>query len=139
MNPGEGSPDVVVVGAGIGGLACAAFLARAGLRAIENAGVLLPVLRMLGVEQQTALVPDPVGLGIEEEVVPLSSDADLAAWFAALARRFPMERSALEAIRADALEVSTRMAGVFEGENPLFVAEGVAVDPRQPEDVQADE
>ena len=90
--------DAIVVGGGIAGLTAAAYLSKAGystllcekepacgglinsferdgfvfdggIRALENSGVLFPMLRHLGVDVE--LVKNHISLGIEDRVIRL--------------------------------------------------------------------
>ncbi len=92
--------DVIVVGAGIAGLTAAAYTSRAGLRvllcekenktgglvnsfeykgfvfdggirAIENSGIVVPMLRQLGL--QVDFLPNPVSIGIGQDVIWVES------------------------------------------------------------------
>jgi len=93
--------DAVVIGGGIAGLTAAAYLSRAGksillceqeekcgglvntfvrdgfffdggIRAFENAGVLFPMLRQLGINID--LVPNRISLGIEDKIIFINSE-----------------------------------------------------------------
>ena len=88
--------DVIVVGGGIAGMTSAAYIAKAGtkvllleknekcgglinsfwrdgfqfdggVRALESAGIILPMLRELGIEIE--IVKSPVSVGIEDTVI----------------------------------------------------------------------
>ena len=96
--------DAIVVGSGMAGLTAAAFLAKAGksvllcekenncgglvnsferdgfiydggIRAMENSGVLFPMLRSLGLEVE--FVENKISLGIEDRVIRVTSEASL--------------------------------------------------------------
>ena len=108
--------DVLVVGAGMAGLTAAAYLSKAGLkvllcekedqigglvnsfehkgfvfdggiRAIENSGIVAPMLRQLGIEVD--FLPNPVSIGIGEDVVRISAKESLGAYQELLNKYFP--------------------------------------------------
>lgn len=141
---------VLVMGGGLAGLSAACYLARAGfkpalveqakvlggyagsfraqgysfergLRAIEDGGTLLAMLRQLGLEGQLDLLPNPVSLSIGGRVFPMRDGADIAAYFAALPDFFPGEGRAIAAIAKDALRICKRMDGLYGRDNPLFI------------------
>ncbi|NLG27762.1 MAG: NAD(P)/FAD-dependent oxidoreductase [Chloroflexi bacterium] len=126
--------DALIVGAGIAGLTAAATLARGGARvavceqaertggllnsfrrqgylfdggikALENAGLILPTLEQLGVLDEVRLVKSPIALLTQQHVQPIRTQADLEAYFAHLAGLFPDEHAGLQTIRADALRI----------------------------------
>jgi len=99
--------DVLIVGGGMAGLTAAAYTARAGLKvllcekeqntgglvnsfehkgfifdggiqAIEDSGIITPMLRQLGIEVE--FLPNPVSVGIGEDVVRISSRESLGAY-----------------------------------------------------------
>ncbi|HOK27380.1 MAG TPA: NAD(P)/FAD-dependent oxidoreductase [Bacteroidales bacterium] len=96
--------QIVVVGGGISGLTCTAYLARAGykvllleknnefgglvssiehngftfeagVRALVNAGIILPMLNDLGI--QLEMVPNKVSIGIEDKIIHVDSKEDV--------------------------------------------------------------
>ncbi len=103
--------DVIVVGAGMAGLTAAAYIARAGLkvllcekekktgglvnsfeykgfvfdggiRAIENSGIVAPMLSQLGL--QIDFLPSTVSIGIGEDVIRIESKESVSAYRALL-------------------------------------------------------
>src|SRR5512139_2120867 len=103
--------DAIVVGGGIAGLTATAYLSKSGLRtllcekepscgglinsferdgfvfdggirAMENSGVLLPMLKHLGIDLE--LVRNHVSLGIEDRVIHIKSEASVADYQALL-------------------------------------------------------
>ncbi len=92
--------DAIIVGGGIAGLTAAAYLTKAGksillcekeakcgglvntferdgfvydggIRALENSGVLFPMLRQLGIALD--FVPNKISIGIEDKVIQVES------------------------------------------------------------------
>jgi phytoene dehydrogenase-like protein len=139
--------DVVVVGAGMAGLTSAAYLLRAGrsvliceqaertgglvnsfsrdgihfdagIRAIENSGIVLPMLRQLGIELDW--IRSPVTIGIAERQVRLEDKSSLAAYRDLLAGIFPESLPDIDRIIA-AIERVMSWTDLFYGiDNPLF-------------------
>src|SRR5512135_1866476 len=112
--------DAIVVGGGIAGLIAAAYLSKAGLhtllcekeascgglinsferdgfvfdggiRAMENSGVLVPMLNHLGVELE--LVRNHVSLGIEDRVIRLESETGVNDYEALLEWVYPQSKT----------------------------------------------
>jgi phytoene dehydrogenase-like protein len=140
--------DAIVVGGGIAGLTATAYLAKAGyktllcekeshcgglvssferdgfvfdggIRAIENSGIVVPMLRQLGINVD--LIKSPVSLGIEDRVIRLTSVADIAAYQALLTDLFPESRDEIAAI-IDRIRVIMRYLDVLYGiDNPAFL------------------
>jgi phytoene dehydrogenase-like protein len=108
--------DVIVVGGGMAGLTSAAYLSKAGykvlvcekekkvgglvnsfdykgftfdggIRAIENSGIVLPMLRQLGLEID--FVRNVVSIGIENEVIRIDSNDSLKDYQTLLSNKFP--------------------------------------------------
>lgn len=140
--------DVIVVGGGIAGLTSAAFLAKsglkillcekedqvgglvgsfcyhdfvfdAGIRAMENSGVLFPMLKQLGLEIE--FCKSKVSIGMEESVVHISSKQSVDAYQQMLVSKFPDETVAIAKIM-DVVEKSMTYMDVLYGiDNPLFL------------------
>jgi phytoene dehydrogenase-like protein len=140
--------DAVVVGSGIAGLVAASYTARAGLstllcekqstcgglvqtyerggfyydagiRALESSGVLLPMLRDLGIE--IAFVPNPVSLGIGDRVIRLDSLESLDAYQALLTGLFPANRDDIVAIVGQIRRAVSYLDVLYGIENPAFL------------------
>lgn len=108
--------QIVIVGAGLGGLACAAYLSREGFsvlllekndncggllnsfnyegfvfdvgaRSIENSGVIKPMLKDLGIEID--LVESPVSMGIESDIFSIKELEDIKKYKSLLIKKFP--------------------------------------------------
>jgi len=140
--------DAIIVGGGIAGLTAAAYLAKAGhkillcekeshcgglvnsferngfvfdggIRAIENSGIVFPMLRQLGVDID--FVKSQVSVGIEDRVIRLDSVESISAYQALLADLFPESRDEIAAI-IDRIRVIMHYLDVLYGiDNPAFL------------------
>lgn len=139
--------DVVVVGGGAAGLTAAAYAARAGrgvalferqerlgglvqsverdgfvfdmgLRAVENAGIVLPMLEELGLRLEH--VRSPVSVGIEDEVIRVDTQASLADYRDLLVRFYPHATADVDRIVALIRRIMRDMDVLYGIDNPLF-------------------
>lgn len=144
----EESFDVVIVGGGIAGLTAGAYTSRAGrstlllekesycgglvnsfvrdgfhydggIRATENAGVLFPMLRDLGIELD--FVKNHISLGISDRVVRLESEDSLVEYQDMLNHFFPENRPEIEEIVAEMKKAMRYMEVQYSIENPAFL------------------
>jgi phytoene dehydrogenase-like protein len=140
--------DVLIVGAGMAGLTAAAYLARAGLkvilcekekktgglvnsfeykgfvfdggiRGIENSGIVIPMLKQLGLEFD--FLPNPVSLGIAKDVIGIESEDSLAAYQQLLEKYFPENKPDIAGIIQEIHKVMGYMDILYGIENPLFM------------------
>ncbi|MEI7883907.1 MAG: NAD(P)/FAD-dependent oxidoreductase [Clostridia bacterium] len=140
--------DVVIVGGGIAGLTSAAFLSKdgykvlvcekahklgglvnsfdykgftfdGGIRAIENSGIVFPMLRQLGLE--IAFIKNAVSIGIEQDVLILQSKDSLEAYQALLNRQFPDNLADIEHIISEIKKIMHYMDILYGIDNPLFL------------------
>jgi phytoene dehydrogenase-like protein len=140
--------DVLVVGAGMAGLTAAAYLSRAGLkvllcekeaktgglvnsfeykgfvfdggiRATESSGVVLPMLRQLGVHVD--FLDSPVAMGIGQDVIRVSSVDSLRDYQELLNRHFPENREDIARILQAIRQVMAYMDVLYGIDNPLFL------------------
>lgn len=139
--------DVLVVGGGMAGLTAAAYLSRAdyktvlvekndncgglvnsftrdgflfdaGLRALEDAGIILPMLKDLGIDIE--FIKSPVSVGIENEILHLEDAGSLDAYREMLRRLYPDSREDIDRILAVIRRVMKHMDVLYGVENPVF-------------------
>ena len=139
--------DVLVVGGGMAGLSAAAFCAKAGrtvllcekgevlgglvnsfsrkgftfdagIRAIEDSGIVQPMLKSLGIHVD--FVKSPVSLGIGDKIVPVETAANLQDYGRMLKDLYPENRDDVDLILADIRTVMKYMDVLYGIENPLF-------------------
>lgn len=140
--------DVVVVGGGIAGLTSAAYLSKAGyrvlvcekekkvgglvnsfdfkgftfdggIRAIENSGIVMPMLRQLGLEVE--FVKNGVSIGVEGEMIRVESRESLDDYQALLSSKFPDNADDIEAIIGEIKKIMGYMDILYGIDNPLFL------------------
>jgi len=144
---GRTSHDLIVVGGGMAGLTASAFAARAGhsvllcekepvlgglvhsferdgftwdagIRALEDSGIIFPMLQSLGLSLD--FVRSPVSLGIEDRVIPVESPANLADYQALLEHLYPDSRADIARIIAVIKRIMAHMDVLYGVENPAF-------------------
>lgn len=140
--------DCLVVGAGMAGLTAAAYASGAGLkvlvlekehkvgglvnsfekdgfrfdggiRALENSGIILPMLRQLGIELE--MVRNDVTIGIGPDAVRLTSKGSLGDYEALLSRAFPGYEADVRRICDEIAKVMQYMDVLYGIDNPLFL------------------
>ena len=140
--------DVIVVGGGLAGLTSAAYLCRrgyhtllcekaektgglvntfwhhgfafdAGIRAFENAGVIFPMLKSLGIE--IPFTRNTVSIGSGNEWVRLASRQSLNDYAATLCALFPENIADVSRIAAEIKKVMQYMDVLYAIDNPLFL------------------
>ncbi|MDF1520165.1 MAG: NAD(P)/FAD-dependent oxidoreductase [Brevefilum sp.] len=140
--------DAIVVGAGVSGLISAAFLAKygrstlllekephcgglvnsftrdgftfdGGIRALDNAGALFPMLRNLGIEIE--FVKNHVSLGIEDQIIRVDSDLALREYEKILNNLYPESREDITTITKDIKKIMDLMDVQYGIDNPLFL------------------
>jgi phytoene dehydrogenase-like protein len=141
--------DVVVIGGGLAGLCAGAYLGRAGLavaiceqsdktggyfrgfgrdgfyfdtglKAIENAGLLLPMLKQLGLDKKVVARRSKCCLAFPDRVIPLANDGGIRDFYENLARHFPGSRAGLDALLRDSDRASELVNLLVTLPNPLF-------------------
>ncbi len=140
--------DAIIAGGGIAGLTAAAFLSKSGhkvllcekeehaggligsfdylgftfdtgIRAMENSGVLFPMLKAL--ELDVDFVPSPVSIGIGDKVVDLTSKDSMQAYRDMLLGQFPGEQKAIDALMDVMKQIMGYMRVIYGIDNPLFM------------------
>ena len=141
--------DVVVVGGGLAGLCAGSYLSHAGLsvlvceqaekpggyfrgfsrdgfyfdtglKAVENAGMFLPMLRQLGIEKRLRLRWSKCCFAFPDKVIPLARAQNIRDFYGNLAEHFPESRSGLEALLKESDRVSAWVNLLVTIPNPLF-------------------
>jgi phytoene dehydrogenase-like protein len=137
----------IVVGGGIAGLTAAAYLARAGkkvllieknhecgglvssfkhngfqfeagVRALEDAGIILPMLKDLGIE--LSFVKSPVTVGIEKDVIPINDVASINDYRNLLVKHYPESEKDVDKIIKVIRKIMKHMNVLYGVENPFF-------------------
>ena len=140
--------DVIVVGGGIAGLTAAAFLAKAGksvllcekenscgglvntferdgfvydggIRAMENSGVLFPMLKQLGLEIE--FVKNNISLGIEDKVIRIHSEKSVNEYQALLSELYPDSREEISEIIVQIRKIMKYLDVQYGIDNPAFL------------------
>jgi phytoene dehydrogenase-like protein len=140
--------DVLIVGGGMSGLTAAAYTSKAGLkvllcekedkigglvnsfehkgfvfdggiRAVEDSGIVTPMLRQLGVEVE--FLPSSVSIGIGQDVVQIDSKESVGAYQALLEKHFPDNKPDIAAIMRDVTRIMGYMDVLYGIDNPLFM------------------
>lgn len=140
--------NAIIVGGGAAGLTAAAFLAKSGrnplllekqakcgglinsftrdgftfdggIRALENAGVMFPMLKKLGIEME--FLENRVSIGIEDQVIKVDSSQNLSAYETLLKSLYPKSAEEIAAIVADIQQITHYMEIQYGIDNPLFL------------------
>ncbi|HPJ01745.1 MAG TPA: NAD(P)/FAD-dependent oxidoreductase [Candidatus Limiplasma sp.] len=140
--------DAIIVGGGIAGLTAAAFLCKqgcsvllcekedrlgglvgsytqngftfdAGLRAMENSGVLLPMLKSLGIEME--FLENEVSIGVEKNIVRLAGAQSLAAYGDMLKKTFPEDAADIDRLLLAVQQTMGYMDVLYGIDNPVFM------------------
>ena len=139
--------NTIIVGAGIAGLTAAAYLARsekkilliekndetgglvssfqrdgfhfeAGVRALENAGVILPMLKDLGIELE--LVRSKVSIGIEDKILHIEDINSVNDYKKLLSGLYPESESEIDTFIKIMLKIMKHLDVLYGIENPAF-------------------
>ncbi len=140
--------DAIVVGGGLAGLTSAAYLCRygyrtllcekahktgglvntfwhkgyafdAGIRALENSGIVFPMLKTLGLEIE--FLQNPVSIGIAEKWTRLQSRESMQGYANMLAGFFPENAANIDRIVLEIKKVMDYMDVLYGIDNPLFL------------------
>jgi phytoene dehydrogenase-like protein len=95
------------------------FVFDGGIRAIEDSGTVIPMLRQLGV--QVEFLPSPVSLGIGQDVIKISSPDSLRAYQELLTKHFPESTEDIARILREIEKVMEYMDVLYGIDNPLFL------------------
>ncbi len=141
--------DVLVVGGGLAGLCAAAYAARdgnsalvceqsdqtggyfrsftragftfdAGLKAVEDSGMLLPMLRQLDLESKVKLHKITSALALPDDFIPLHDKSGIKEFYAVLGNHFPAQRRGLEALLRQSDRIAAWVSLMSTIPNPLF-------------------
>ena len=137
----------VIVGGGIAGLTAAAYLARekknvlliekndecgglvssfkhkgfqfeAGVRALEDAGIIIPMLEDLGIKLD--FVDSPVTVGIEKDVLHIKDKSSVSDYELLLKKYYPESKEEIEAIIKTIRKIMKHMDVLYGVANPFF-------------------
>jgi phytoene dehydrogenase-like protein len=139
--------DTIIVGGGMAGLTAAAYLARAGkrvllmeqnrecgglvntfehngfrfdagVRALEDAGIIFPMLADLGI--QLEFVKSPVSVGVEGEILHIRDSGSLREYRDMLARLYPESAGEIDRVIEVIRKIMKYMDVLYGIENPVF-------------------
>ncbi|GAB4370319.1 MAG: hypothetical protein Kow009_06830 [Spirochaetales bacterium] len=139
--------NVLIVGGGISGLTAATYLARAGytvrlfeknrefgglvssikhngflfetgVRALVNAGIILPMLADLGIHLE--MVPNKVSIGIEDKVIHVQGKEDVARYGDLLMSLYPESRKEISSFIHGMQRITEYVATLYQIDNPVF-------------------
>lgn len=140
--------EVIVVGGGIAGLTAAAFVAKAGrsvllcekenhcgglvnsferdgfiydggIRAMENSGILFPMIKRLGLDLQ--FVKNKITVGIENKVIPICSEESVTDYQTLLTDLYPESSEEIDNIVAQIRKIMHYMDVQYGIDNPAFL------------------
>ena len=139
--------DVIIVGGGMSGLTAGAFAVDAGysvlicekenqlggsinsfdkngftfdsgIRAIENSGIVIPMLKSLGIDIE--FVKSRVSVGIEDRVIDIISEENLKDYYELLVSFYPENSDDIKRIINNIKMVMKYMKILYGIENPIF-------------------
>jgi phytoene dehydrogenase-like protein len=94
------------------------FQFEAGLRALENAGIIFPMLKELGIELD--VVKSPVSVGVEDEILHIADIHSLAEYSNLLKRIYPGSDAEIDRLIKIIRKVMKQMDVLYGIENPNF-------------------
>ena len=95
------------------------FLYDGGIRAMENAGILFPMLRQLGIELE--FVKNHVSLGVEDQIIRIESEKDIYTYQNLLTGIYPDSVDEISAIIAEIKRIMYYMDVQYGVDNPIFL------------------
>ncbi len=139
--------DTIIVGGGVAGLTATAYLARegqkvllieknrelgglvnsfsrngfhfdAGVRALEDAGIILPMLKDLNIE--LGMMKSPVSLGIENEILHIENLDSLTKYRDLLIGFYPDSKKEIHEVVKTIRKIMKHMDVLYGIENPVF-------------------
>lgn len=140
--------DFIVIGGGIAGLTATAYAAKAGrrvllleknekcgglvnsfiregfvfdggVRSLENAGMILPMLRDLGIEME--FIKSPVSIGIEDKMIHVTSQDNLNDYRMLLESLYPNSIEDVNEVIRIIKKIMGEMEVLYGVDNPLFL------------------
>lgn len=140
--------DVIVVGGGIAGLTATAYAAKSGrrvllleknekcgglvnsferdgfmfdggVRSLENAGMIIPMLRDLGIEME--FMRSPVSIGMEDKVIHINSRDNLNDYRLLLQSLYPNSIEDVDEVIRIINKIMDEMEVLYGVDNPLFL------------------
>jgi phytoene dehydrogenase-like protein len=143
------SYDAVIIGGGLAGLSAGAYICRdghslvvceqgdqiggyfrsfkregfvfdAGLKAVENAGMLLPMLYQLKLDEKVNLHKSASAMVLADRLVPLKEVQDIRNFYSLLVEYFPDQRNGLKALEKETDKISQWVNIMVTLPNPLF-------------------
>ena len=95
------------------------FVFDGGIRAIEDSGIVSSMLRQLGL--QVEFLPNPVSVGIGQDVITVSSKESLKAYQELLDKHFPDNQQDIAGIIREIAKIMDYMDVLYGIDNPLFL------------------
>jgi phytoene dehydrogenase-like protein len=140
--------DAIIVGGGIAGLTAAAYLSKAnksvllyekqskvgglvqtfhrkniyfdaGLRSIENSGIVFPMLKQLGIEIE--FIKSNVSIGIADRILKVENQESLIHYEAFLKSLYPENANDISAIVKEIRKIMGYMDVLYGIDNPIFL------------------
>ena len=94
------------------------FYFDAGVRALEDAGIILPMLKDLGIELD--VVKSPVSIGIEDMILRIEDISSLSQYKGLLKKLYPESGSEIDAVLKIIRRIMKHMNVLYGIENPVF-------------------
>lgn len=94
------------------------FQFDAGVRALEDAGIIFPMLKDLGI--QVEVVKSPVSLGIENEIIHIEGQESLLKYSELLLKLYPESKVEIDNVIKIIRKIMKHMDVLYGIENPVF-------------------